>query len=284
MHVYIGTSGYKYANWKSTYYPKKLGSNDEFSYYMNDFNTVEINNSYYKMPTKENWLNWRNKAQRNFVYSVKANRLIIQSKDPKKLKLYWDKFWKGAKLLETNLGCILFQYPDNFEFNEKNYQVIQYFSQILPKKVKFAFEFRHVSWFNNTVYDFFNKHKWTIVIDHVKNTGWIDDFKNGFNPDLNKFKLTSDYIYIRLHGTEGQYIGGYKRGVLEEIIKFLNKRKPKYAFIYFNNTDKIDKKTKLPDAVHDAKHLVNMIPIKLFNARVVSNVFEHFFEFSDNDY
>jgi uncharacterized protein YecE (DUF72 family) len=283
MYIYIGTSGYKFPNWKGKYYPIHLPANNEFSYYMNDFNTVEINNTYYKMPSKTNWQDWKNTAQKRFLYSIKANKLIVHSKDPKKLKKYWSSFYAGLKILQDNLGCVLFQYPTNFEYNEKNFAVLETLADLLPKNIRFAFEFRHDSWFNNEIQNLFLKKKWVVVIDHVKNTGWIDGFNHGFNPDLSKYKLTADFVYIRLHGSEGQYVGGYRQGVLDEIIEFLQKRKPKYAFIYFNNTDRIDKRTKLPEAVKDAKNLYNSIPRKM-TAGVSRNLPYQFFEMTDNEF
>ena len=129
----------------------------------------------------------------------------------------------------------------------------------LIKNIDIAFEFRDSLWFNDNTYNIMKKYNTTIAIVNINNKfGWTT-LNNGFNPTLDKFVKTSSYIYVRFHGSKGQYIGSYDTKVLRELINFIEPLHIKKAYIYFNNTDSNSNISKLSDAIHDSKKLYDLI-------------------------
>ncbi|AYV79031.1 MAG: hypothetical protein Faunusvirus1_51 [Faunusvirus sp.] len=256
MKIYIGTSGYDYDTWVSNYY--KTGTN-KLDQYMNDFKSVELNSTYYQIPKRNVWQSWADRAkQHRFVYSVKAYRSIVASRDPVNIKKYWGRFWNGCQLLDNSLGCILLQYSGKFKFDadrtDNTTAILDYLTKLLPKNVKFAFEFRHSSMFNSIIYKYFQQNKnWTIVVNHImSNTQWFGDLVTGFHPELPIVpKLNLNFLYFRLHGTKGKYIGSYSISVLKQIVKCVKSADVTTVFVYFNNTAHINRHAKLPDAIVD---------------------------------
>jgi uncharacterized protein YecE (DUF72 family) len=117
---------------------------------MSKFSCVEINNTFYQLPKEKIWKNWYERASNNFIYCIKLHRFITHMKKLKApLEDSWNKFWKGASLLKEKLGPILIQLPDNFN---KNIERLNYLSTVLPKNIRFAFEFRDKRWYDNDVY------------------------------------------------------------------------------------------------------------------------------------
>lgn len=230
--VYIGTSGYNY-NWWKDFYQNKTKSEDQFVIYSERFSSLEINGTFYRNFDKKIWQKLKDMAPSNFVYSVKVNRSITHYYQFQK----FNQFWSNAKLLLPKLKCLLFQFPEHFNYSVDNIDRLRN----LSTEIRCAFEFRNKSWFNQDVYNLFKqKKKWSIVISY-HGFKWSDksDLEIGFNPKLNEWPVTSDFVYIRMHGTIGKYEGSHKK-VLPKLGRFIRdiyNEKIKYAFVYFNNTD-----------------------------------------------
>jgi uncharacterized protein YecE (DUF72 family) len=247
----IGTSGYQYDSWHNRFYPKGV---DEFDYYSKRFNSVEINYTFYKIPSLETWKRWYDESPVNFVFSIKLNQYLVNKKDLHNDKRF-NEFMIGLTALKGKMGCLLVQYNSRFKYKPVNLQkVISLIKQIRRKDrtLDVAFEFRDVSWFNDTVYDVMKRYSATIAISHVNRLGGWTGLEDGFNPSLDKFVKTADYVYVRLHGTAGQYIGRYDTKTIHELTNFLERLKVKRVYLYFNNTDSSD---GMPDAIIDAKKL-----------------------------
>ena len=251
MVIYIGTSGYLYNFWKDSFYPINLPKGEYLQYYSNHFNTVEINNTFYKSPTKEIINNWYNSTPNDFKFSIKVNMYITHYKKLKNINKPLKEFINLIKNLKNKLGCLLFQFHHNFKFTITNFKRLKKLKNIIPPNIKCAFEFRDNSWYNDTVYDFFsNITNWTIAIIYIQ---FGKNLEYGFNPK--SIINNNNFFYFRLHGSNGQYIGSHDLKILNQIKKII---KNKNAYIYFNNTDSISN-DNIPDAVKDAQRMTKII-------------------------
>jgi uncharacterized protein YecE (DUF72 family) len=151
MQLFSGTSGFAYKEWKGTFYPEDLRNDDMLSYYAAQFRSVEINNSFYRMPAEKTLLQWTEQVPPHFRFVLKApqrithfTRLKEESKEP------LEYFLKTASSMGEQLGPLLFQLPPNLKLDLPR---LQTFLSWIPAGVRAAFEFRHSSWFDDAVYD-----------------------------------------------------------------------------------------------------------------------------------
>ena len=241
--IHIGTSGWLYWNWKGIFYPEDLSSKDYFSFYQKHFDTVELNYPFYHVPKKETFLKWKNAVDKNFIYAVKANRYITHVK---KLAEAPDaiKFLDHAKALEKNLGPILFQLPPSWKINAERFKN---FLEILPKKFRYTFEFRNSTWYDEKIYSLLQKYNCAFC---------IYDLDKHQSPEI----VTADFVYVRLHGTDGKYRGSYSGKILSDWAMKCHswRRKGKDVFFYFDNTYN-------GDAVRDALQLKKLLEKKKFS-------------------
>lgn len=148
--IWIGTSGFSYPEWKGSFYPEKITQAKMFAYYAERFPTVEINNTFYRMPNAEMIAGWADNAPKKFLYTLKAPQRITHVQ---RLKLTDDTtkvFFDRARTLGDLLGCVLVQLPPNMK---KDVARLEGFLAALPEGVRVAFEFRNASWFDDAVYD-----------------------------------------------------------------------------------------------------------------------------------
>lgn len=228
--IFIGTSGLTGLTFKS---------------YAQYLKSIEINYTFYRQPT----ISFITNLQKyNLAYTIKVHQLITHYKQLKNIRTEWKNFSTPFAILKNKVICFLFQFSPKFIFNEKNFSKLAKLEPYLTGNYIFAFEFRDKLWFNNLVQELFKKNNWTVCISHVANN-WAGNLSVGFNPKLSSYVSTSDTIYFRLHGTQGQYLGEYSNRIFTEIINFIkNKSTVKNVLIYFNNTDS-------GDALIDAKKL-----------------------------
>lgn len=257
-NIYIGTSGYQYRWWFKYYYPKGIYINKYLDYYSQDFNTVEINSTFYAMPKEKYIEKWYNTVPKNFKFTVKMNRIVTHYKKLKNVKLEITEFINSIKKLKNKLGCILFQFSDKFICDEKNKKrLIQLTKYKIIKNKKCSFEFRHSSWYNEKISKLLCKNGWNYSYSfYSENWNELKNvIKNTFNPQLNN-TLSYKFYYLRLHGSKGQYIGNHGDKLLNQIKEFVKNNKVTF-YIYFNNTD--DVSYGLPSAIYDAKRLQTLI-------------------------
>lgn len=151
MNLYTGTSGFAYKEWKGSFYPDKIKNDDMLAFYASQFRSVEINNSFYRMPAEKTLLQWIAEVPREFRFVLKApqrithfTRLKEESRDPLEF------FLKTAAVMGDQLGPLLFQLPPNMKLDLPR---LQTFLSWIPSGVRVAFEFRHASWFDEGVFD-----------------------------------------------------------------------------------------------------------------------------------
>jgi uncharacterized protein YecE (DUF72 family) len=149
MTVRIGTSGYSYDEWKGNFYPEKISAKDMLHYYAERFPTVEINNTFYRMPKEALLQGWADQVPESFTFVIKASQRIThiqRLKDCGELLTY---LFRVTATLGARLGPLLFQLPPNFK---KDAARLQGFFDAMPERRRVAVEFRHASWFDDEVY------------------------------------------------------------------------------------------------------------------------------------
>ncbi|GAC1413262.1 MAG: DUF72 domain-containing protein [Candidatus Doudnabacteria bacterium] len=231
MKAYIGTSGWQYGHWRERFYPKHVKQKEWLKFFSKRFNTVEINNSFYRMPPKENFLRWAGEVKDNkeFLFSIKLYRLFTHYK---RLKLgseeliVLENFLKDVSALGKARGPILIQLPPSMKCDiERLATFIKQIKKIQSKfsRVnKYALEFRHVSWFNEEIYSLLRKEKIALVA--------------GDSPRWPMRLLkTADFLYLRLHGSQKLYASEYTERELREWYEAIKDLKAKEVFVYFDN-------------------------------------------------
>src|SRR5688572_19492315 len=161
MRVYIGTSGYNYPEWRGTFYPEGFPAKQMFGYYSERFSSVEINYTFYRMPTAKTTEAWRAQAPAGFAYALKASRRITHDRRLKDCAESLTYFCDAARGLGPHLGPLLFQLPPTFKVDLPR---LEAFLALLPNDLRAAFEFRHDYWLNDDVYGALKKHRAALCI------------------------------------------------------------------------------------------------------------------------
>lgn len=219
--IHIGTSGWHYKHWKGTFYPDKIKSDGQFAFYAEHFSTVEINNSFYRLPDPATFIAWRKAAPQQFLFAVKASRYITHMVKLKTNKQSLRKFFSRVMKLEEKLGPILFQLPPRWKVNTER---LANFLQQLPSGPRYAFEFRDHTWYTPEVLSLLKEWNCAFCIYHLEK-------------HLSPLEVTADFVYIRLHGPGNKYQGTYSGRSLAtwatRCQKWLKEKKDVY--IYFDN-------------------------------------------------
>ena len=148
--IYIGTSGWSYEHWKGPFYPEDLPAKDLLSFYIQQFKTVEINRTFYSLPERAVFSRYAKTVPSSFIFSVKASRFITHVKRLKNPKPSLKRLFSRIRPLGRHLGPILFQLPPHWKVNKER---LRAFLEKLPKKHRFAFEFRDESWFAEEIFE-----------------------------------------------------------------------------------------------------------------------------------
>jgi len=190
---HIGTSGWSYDHWKGPFYPADLPDADMLDHYLKHFRSVEINNSFYHLPQRRTLAQWHDMTPADFVFSVKASRYITHMKKLNDAKASTRKFFERVTALENKLGPVLFQLPPRWQFNEER---LEQFLGALSGDFRYTFEFRDQSWINDRCLELLARFDAAFCIYE------LDSY-------LSPKHITTDFIYIRLHGPGGAYQGNY---------------------------------------------------------------------------
>lgn len=150
MRIHVGTSGYNYPEWKGNFYPADIKPPKMFEYYSARFRTVEINYTFYRMPTPKLTAGWRDQAPDGFLYTLKAPRRLTHEKKLVECDADLGRFVESARGLEAHLGTLLFQLPPTFRADAGR---LTAFLAALPPDIRCAFEFRHDSWLADPIYE-----------------------------------------------------------------------------------------------------------------------------------
>jgi uncharacterized protein YecE (DUF72 family) len=154
--VFVGTSGWTYKDWAEAFFPAGLPAARQFRFYATRFSTVEINASFYRLPTVRAFQTWKEQAPPGFIYSVKGSRAVTHFKRIEPGAKSFDMLLERVGLLEEHLGPILWQLPGSFRRNASR---LAAFLDLLPTKFRHAIEFRHPSWLDDEIFGLLRAHK-----------------------------------------------------------------------------------------------------------------------------
>ncbi|MGK6355097.1 DUF72 domain-containing protein [Sphingomonas sp. DT-207] len=191
--IRIGCSGWIYRHWRGRFYPEKLAVKNWFAFYAEHFDTVEINNSFYRLPKAETFDAWREQAPPGFRYAVKANRFLTQAKKLKDCAEPLERMMPPFRHLGEALGPILYQLPPRFRLNLER---LESFLQIVPKDVTSVFEFRDKSWYADEVFALLDRYGASFCTHDMPG---LESPRNAVGP----------VAYLRFHGGQGKYWGRY---------------------------------------------------------------------------
>ena len=191
--IHVGCSGWVYKHWRGLFYPEGLPQKRWFERYSEEFDTVEINASFYRVPLASTFDGWREKAPPGFRYAVKANRFITHMKKLLDCEETVDSFISLARKLDQTLGPVLYQLPPSLH---KDLSRLEAFLARLPGDIEQVVEFRHKSWYEDDVLALLDSHGIGFVthdLKGLKSPRWA----------------SGRTAYVRFHGAAGKYWGRY---------------------------------------------------------------------------
>jgi uncharacterized protein YecE (DUF72 family) len=285
--VHIGISGWTYAPWRGVFFPKGLRQSDELAFAARAFSTIEINGTHYSLQKPASFQRWRDETPAGFIFSVKANRYITHLRRLRNVKVPMANFFaSGLLALKEKLGPILWQFPPNFRFHA---ELMEEFLAALPRDTSGAAELAHRhddhlparAWLKTD-----RKRRLRHCIEVRHESFLVPEFfqllrKNNvafvFADTAGKWpyveEITTDFLYLRLHGDEELYVSGYTEKALREWARRIRhwvegearkdaplvlpprKRAVRDIFVYFDN----DAKVKAP---RDAKRLAELLGVQ----------------------
>ena len=216
MKLLAGTSGYSFKEWKGSFYPADLKSDQLLGFYATKFPTLEINNTFYRLPKEHVLLEWASQVPERFAFALKASQRITHhtrlKPDSEPLVAF---LLRNTSVLGGRLGPILFQLPPNLK---KDLDRLRNFLTYLPAERRYAFEFRHESWFDEDVFGVLRDRDIAMCIAEQA------DFKC-------PVVCTASWGYLRLHRLD------YDRSALEEWAKCVTNQAWSEAFVYFKHDE-----------------------------------------------
>ena len=223
--VLIGTSGWHYDSWRGPFFPPNLMAKHQLQYYATQFSTTELNGVFYRTPSKLTVANWRDTTDDDFLFAWKASKFITH------WKRLSDQSRNSLELMENRLlvlrdkaGPVLFQLPPHFKADADR---LASFIKLLSHKRRYAFEFRHPSWYETPPLR---------VLADANIALCISDHHDAPSP----WERTADFLYVRGHGPGGRYKGHYTSRILEKWAQQIKawKRQRRDVFVYFDNDQK----------------------------------------------
>jgi uncharacterized protein YecE (DUF72 family) len=236
---WIGTSGWTYDGWRGPFYPPDVAKKDWLSFYGTQFNTTEINGSFYRTPSLQAVANWREQTPREFLFAWKASKFITHWKRlSEKSGNSIDLMVTRLKQLGRKTGPVLFQLPPRFTADRER---LAAFLKMLPRCYAYAFEFRHPSWYEDPIIELLREHDISLC---------LSDHHDAPSPWL----VTARHVYVRGHGPGGRYKDNYPDKALRKWAADIQKwkRQRRTVFVYFDN----DQKSAAP---FDARRLMEMV-------------------------
>jgi uncharacterized protein YecE (DUF72 family) len=220
MRIWIGTSGWQYRDWRGTFYPQKLPQREWLIHYASGFDTVEVNNSFYRLPETTTFEHWRDVTPDGFLFAVKANRYLTHIRRLREPAEPLELFWSRARVLGPRLGPVLFQLPPRFPAEDDR---LETFLRALPTGLQAAFEFRDPSWHTPAIFDLLSDAGAALV--------WADRPGRRIVPPL-----TAEWAYVRFHQGRRD-TPGYPRAKLRRWADRLARLPVRELFVYFNNDE-----------------------------------------------
>jgi uncharacterized protein YecE (DUF72 family) len=219
--VRIGCSGWNYRHWRGRFYPEKMAAKNWFACYAQTFDTVEINNSFYRLPKPEIFEKWRDQAPAGFCYAVKASRYLTHYRRLKEPEEPLALLLGNARHLQPRLGPLLYQLPPRWELDRMR---LEHFLDSLPSDLTHVLEFRDESWMTDEVLALLDAH----------GVGFCTHDMPGLAVPR---RASGKAAYIRFHGGTGKYRGRYPDPVLQDWADWMagQAKGGRDVWAYFNN-------------------------------------------------
>jgi uncharacterized protein YecE (DUF72 family) len=222
----VGCSGWNYKSWKGRFYPDGLPVAEWLRYYAGEFDTVEVNNTFYRLPESSTFAAWRRQTPASFRMAVKASSFLTHMKRLRNPEEPLQRLFSRASVLGPHLGPVLYQLPGSFTVNLDR---LEGFLQTLPRmlnrrRLRHVMEFRHPSWYVDDTFHLLTRYNVALCL-HDKADSRIDA------------PFVGPFVYVRFHGTSGRYHGSYSTRHLDGWAHRLadQARDGRPVFAYFNN-------------------------------------------------
>jgi uncharacterized protein YecE (DUF72 family) len=219
--IHIGCSGWVYKHWRGIFYPEGLAQKHWFDRYSEEFDTVEINASFYRVPLASTFDGWRQKAPDRFCYAVKVNRFITHMKKLLDVQQPLDDFVALARRLRHRLGPLLYQLPPGMKLDLDR---LESFLKLVPRDLANVFEFRNEDWYVPELYELLDRHGASFCVHDMPGS-------------KTERTATGRIAYVRFHGGEGKYWGRYSDQALLSWAEWIldQSRQGRSLWCYFNN-------------------------------------------------
>ena len=217
----VGCSGWQYKHWRGDFYPQELPQARWFEHYAARFDTVEINNSFYRLPEAATFASWGSRAPARFIFAVKASRFLTHMKKLKDPEEPVERFFSRARALRRHLGPVLYQLPPGWKLDRAR---LEHFLHVLPRGLRHVLEFRDPSWYTDEVYALLTRHKIALCLHDMPGSA------------TGRLRI-GPFVYVRFHGASGRYDGSYPEDRLESWAEWLSAERAAGTdvYAYFNN-------------------------------------------------
>ena len=219
--VRVGCSGWQYRHWRGNFYPADLPLKSWFEHYASVFDTVEINNTFYRLPEATTFASWAARAPRGFLFAVKASRFLTHMKKLKDPEDPLDRFFGRARSLDRHIGPVLYQLPPGWKLDLPR---LEHFLHALPGQFRHVIEFRDPTWYTPEVLALLERHRVSLC---------LHDMPGSASGRLR----VGPCVYVRFHGASGRYNGSYPEERLADWARWLEEPAGKGVdvYVYFNN-------------------------------------------------
>jgi uncharacterized protein YecE (DUF72 family) len=219
--IYLGTSGFRYFHWRESFYPKDLSEREWLAYYSKYFDTVELNVTFYRLPTEATFERWQKETPDNFIFVLKGSRYITHNKKLNNVEEPLELFMSGVEILKDKVGVILWQFPPSYKINLDR---LEDFLKLLKNyNYKYALEFRNETWFSQETYQILGKYNACLVFADTPRFPYHEI-------------ITTNFVYFRLHGSKKLYGSDYSEKELSKWSERIKKYSTnKDVYVYFDN-------------------------------------------------
>jgi uncharacterized protein YecE (DUF72 family) len=217
----VGCSGWEYKHWRGHFYPAELPRTRWFEHYATRFDTVEINNSFYRLPERATFAAWGRRAPARFVFAVKASRFLTHMKKLKDPEEPLDRLFSRMRALGSHLGPVLYQLPPGFRINVDRFRA---FIDALPRDARHVVEFRDPSWYDREISRMLDQRDIALCLHDMAGSA-------------TGRRRVGSFVYVRFHGAGAKYGGGYSEERLRGWADWLNAQRHDGCdvYAYFNN-------------------------------------------------
>lgn len=217
----VGCSGWQYKHWRGDFYRDGLPQSRWLEHYATVFDTVELNNSFYRLPEAATFGAWASRVPTWFVFAVKASRFLTHMKKLKDPEEPVARFFGRARALGRHLGPVLYQLPPGWKLDIGR---LEHFLHVLPRDVRHVLEFRDTTWYADAVYGLLARYGVALCLHDMPGSA------------TGRLRV-GPFVYVRFHGASGRYDGSYGREHLTSWADWLNGHQAAGVdvYAYFNN-------------------------------------------------